>query len=173
MILDALDNVLHTAFREPFLPQRVTPDRMLESCAHLDDELGGRGHAEYDARPAMVHTLTETTSVFENTLGCDQRDKLSRIGRGHRCGRNAELHRIERDRAEKPTSLGIRHIRSGWIRIVIVVDKPAVRWHVSQAIGRGHDVAPESDQVLTPCKEGAHSYDGDRRRSRHLYSHRS
>ena len=145
VVLDQLDDLLDPALGQPRLPERIPPDRVVQTRAHLDDEFRRRSHAENHARPAQIRIVRELAGILEHPLGRDQREKLRRIRRRDRRRRHPELHRVEGHRIKVPTTLRVRHVRSAWIGIVIVLDQPCVRGNVGEAVCRGDDVTPEAE----------------------------
>ena len=172
VVFDPLDDLLNPAFRQPGLAQRIPPERVVQPGAHLHNELRRRRYAQDHAGATQVRIIREFPRIDKNPLRCDQGEELGSVGRRDRRWRHPELHRIERHRVEVSTPLRVRHIRSSRVRIVVVLDQPGVRRYVSQAVSRGNDIAPEADQVLTPCEQGAHSDDSNRRGGGHLLSQR-
>ena len=116
----------------------------MKSRTHLDDEFGSRCDSENHACPAQVSLIGILSCVLEDPLRRNQCEELSGVSRRNRRRRHPELHRIERDRVEITTTLGIRHVRSGRIGIVIILDQPSMRWNVRKTVRRRDDVAPEA-----------------------------
>ena len=163
MVLDPLRDVLHLALGETGLPHGVHPSRALQTASHMCGQFGRRSDTEDDAGSGLVDlALRIPLDVFQRHLGRDQRQQLRRIRTLHRFRRNAEMERVESERADEATASAIGMVLRAGVFIIVIVHQPMAGWHISDQVAALEQIAPEARDISASRKYGTHSDHGNR-----------
>ena len=124
MIGDIATDLVRLILGQTVLQQRLAPDRPLHPRSHLNDEFGGGGDTEDHVHPVEVDVHTAAHRLVQHLPGGDEREQLSRIGRGQRIGRQPEFDRIEQHRVDETAALAVGPVDGLGIGVVVVLDQP-------------------------------------------------
>ena len=100
------------------------------------------------------------TGILQRIPGGHQAKQLADVGHLQNIGRQAKLHGVEVDFGKEAAALAVGLIRSAHIRVVVILDAPAVFRHIGDAVFSLDDVGPEFFNITSIRKDGGQADDG-------------
>ena len=124
-------------------------------------QLAAHGRAEDHAGAIGVQWSVGIAVVRQRLSGDSDCPLLTLVhGSGHP-RRNAKALPVEFEALHPAADLAVRLVRRSGIRIVIVVQSPAVRWNVVDAVAFVLDIVPKSRRVGGIWQDGSYTNDGN------------
>ena len=120
--------------------------------------------ADVDARPGLREPAGGQAAVFQGFPGDLQQEAMLRVDAHGLARRDAEELGVELvDLGEKPSPARVHLARRRGVRIVVVVDVPAVGGHLADGVAAVAQQPPEGSRVVGAAgKPAAHPHHGDR-----------